>query len=38
MNFNDIQYPETGISQYFQWSSLQQLSWISKFYATIGFS
>ncbi|CAB1055479.1 hypothetical protein D1BOALGB6SA_212, partial [Olavius sp. associated proteobacterium Delta 1] len=32
-----IQKPESRISQYFQWSSLQQLSWISKFYATIGY-
>ncbi|CAB1057397.1 hypothetical protein D1BOALGB6SA_2150 [Olavius sp. associated proteobacterium Delta 1] len=37
MNFNDIQKPESRISQYFQWSSLQQRSWISIFYATIGF-
>ncbi|CAB1065292.1 hypothetical protein D1BOALGB6SA_10089 [Olavius sp. associated proteobacterium Delta 1] len=37
MNFNDIQDPESRISQYFQWSSLQQRSWILKFYATVGF-
>jgi len=32
---SSIQKPESRISQYFQSSSLQQRSWISKFYATL---